>query len=98
MCTSLPPVLLVSQGNAWDKLIYLKISFLWYDLPVDIAVFLGTYRLLFQLTIDGNIFQKMTLTYGLGDQHGLFEPMRAAGALTEANRKLDHRMPVHVSR
>lgn len=24
--------------------------------------------------------QLMTLTYGLGDQHGLFEPMRAAQA------------------
>lgn len=27
-----------------------------------------------------SVFQRMTLTYGLGDQHGLFEPMRAAQA------------------
>ncbi|KAF9809599.1 hypothetical protein IEO21_07370 [Rhodonia placenta] len=25
-----------------------------------------------------SVFQRMTLTYGLGEQHGLFEPMRAA--------------------
>lgn len=25
-----------------------------------------------------SILQRMTLTYGLGEQHGLYEPMRAA--------------------
>lgn len=35
-----------------------------------------------QLGLDSNdsagVFQKMTLTYGLGDQHGLYEDMKAA--------------------
>ncbi len=30
------------------------------------------------------IFQKMTLTYGLGDQHGLFAAMKAAQAALES--------------
>lgn len=25
-----------------------------------------------------SIFERLTLTYGLGEQHGLFEPMKAA--------------------
>jgi m7GpppX diphosphatase len=27
---------------------------------------------------DGGIFQKATLTYGLGDQHGLYAELKAA--------------------
>ncbi|KAJ3751945.1 scavenger mRNA decapping enzyme [Lentinula raphanica] len=30
------------------------------------------------LTVNSNIFDVMTLTYGLGEQHGLYEPMKAA--------------------
>jgi hypothetical protein len=29
-----------------------------------------------QLEIDSNIFEKMTLTYTLGERHGLFEEMK----------------------
>lgn len=28
-----------------------------------------------------SVFERMTLTYGLGDQHGLVDAMRRAGAL-----------------
>jgi len=31
-----------------------------------------------ELSADEGIFQKMTLTYGLGDQHGLYEALKAA--------------------
>lgn len=32
-----------------------------------------------QLEIDGDIFAKMTLTYALGEKHGLWEKMKAKG-------------------
>lgn len=31
-----------------------------------------------QLEIDSDIFEKLTLTYALGDQHGLYEAMKTA--------------------
>ena len=32
-----------------------------------------------------SMFERMTLTYGLGDQHGLFESMKAAQSSLETS-------------